>query len=65
MNYDSLVEWVEPFGPQQKQKLICRMTIRDAIDFWKEAHPLSKLTDQEVLDEFVIVHWATYVKEEA
>jgi hypothetical protein len=50
------VEWIEPFGPNSEPVyLSCPATT--AVAVMMQAHPYE--SDQEALDDFIVVHWAT------
>ncbi len=56
------IEWIEPFGPDN-EPVYMRVTPETAIDVIKKAHP--ELTDDQALDEFIVVNWASKVTESA
>ena len=49
------IEWIEPFGPNN-EPVYMRVTEQTAIAVMKKAHP--ELTDEQALDEFIVVNWA-------
>lgn len=66
MHTEKFVEWVEPFDPECKYTLICRMTVKDVIDYQKTRKDLLEKgfkypSDEVALDHFLVVHWARYV----
>jgi len=56
---DEWVEWIEPFGDTNGH-VYMRVTKQQAIAAMKKAHP--GLTDEQALDEFIVVNWASLVK---
>ena len=52
------IEWIEPFGPNN-EPVYMRVTPETAIAVMKKAHP--ELTDEQALDEFIVVNWASRV----
>lgn len=70
------VEWgeprpgLEPDGDETTCHLICRMTVEDAIKVQRNTHEHYRyradwkpLTAEELLEEFMVVNWATVLKE--
>lgn len=62
------VEWIEPFGPNN-EPVYLRVPESTAIASAKHrwgSHPTRPgySSDQDALDDFMIVHWATFRKEE-
>lgn len=56
------IEWVEPFSPSN-EPVYCRVTPEVAIECAKASAKQAKpdfvyASDQEALDDFIIVHWA-------
>jgi len=50
------VEWIEPFGPNSEPVyLSCPATT--AVAVMMQTHPYE--SDQEALDDFIAVYWAT------
>jgi hypothetical protein len=59
------IEWIEPFGPNN-EPVYCRVPTSTAIAVAKyiaakQGHMYE--SDQDALDDFIIVHWATIVSE--
>lgn len=52
------VEWVEPYGPTNAT-LYCRMKAQDVVAVSRGFHPGLYNLDEEALDDFVTVNWAT------
>ena len=52
----SWIEWIELYGPNN-EPVFMRVKDTTAIAAMKEAHP--ELTDEEALEEFTVVNWAT------
>jgi len=57
-----MIEWIEPFDAEAKYTLICRMTEEDIIKYQREREP-RYTSDQQALDDFMVIHWATKVAE--
>ena len=65
------IEWIEPFGPDS-EPVYCRVTTEVAIAYQKhsaatirsEAWPAGFVyeSDERALEDFMTVHWATYVE---
>ena len=66
-NYDDVIAYLEPwYGPTQLEVTVeIRMSVRSAINYTKNVHnghPLTaELSDQELLEDFMVVHWAYFV----
>ncbi len=54
-----LLEYLEPHPSGGTCRI--RMTSQQAIDWTKKVHP--ELTDEQALEEFIVVHWASRVEE--
>ncbi|RZN19506.1 hypothetical protein [Bradyrhizobium sp. Leo121] len=50
-------EWVEPFG-EGPEPVHCRMSSRDIIAAQKRRPEYANATDQQALDDFIVVNWA-------
>lgn len=53
------VEWSEPFG-KNNAPVLMRVRRSVAIARMKEVHP--ELSDEQALDEFIVVNWATLLE---
>lgn len=66
-NYDDIVSYIEPwYGPEDLEVHVeIHMTVQHAINLVKNAHKghelTGKLTDQELLEDFMVCHWAQFV----
>ena len=56
----NLLEYLEPHPSGGTCRV--RMTEQQAIDWTKKMHP--ELTDEQALDDFAVIHWAYWVKED-
>lgn len=59
------VEWIEPFGPNN-EPVFCRVLRETAIATQKVLTEKAKPgfiyeTDEQALDDFVVVHWAKII----
>lgn len=75
-NPDKLLEWVEPWqgideaGQEYTLPVSSRMSIRDAIGFMRYLRSKEpkmdgrKESDHDLLEEFMVVHWAQEVSDE-
>ena len=69
MNPTQLIEWNEPYDKDGKYNLICRMTCEDVIKYQKQRDIVTEwidrtgtiYTDQQALDDFMVVHRAYFV----
>lgn len=61
---EDMVEWVEPFGPDDQPAFI-RVAKSTAVAYQKHNASIKKYTyetDEDALIDFMVVHWATLVK---
>jgi hypothetical protein len=61
-NYEDIYEFHEPH--QTGGDATIRITVRQIIDYQKPCHPYEKdgYSDQDILDDFIVVHWAYLIK---
>lgn len=62
------VEWIEPFGPNNEPVYLSvpeSTAISRAKANWAKYHPDKPpyATDEDALDDFMIIQWATFRKE--
>ena len=50
------VEWCEPFDSEAQVNLICRVRV-DEISKWQRSRDDRYTSDQQALDDFLVVHW--------
>ena len=59
------VEWDEPHsdkGGNDYLPIVCRAKVEDVIKFQRRREPRYE-TDEDALDDFVVVYWARIVEE--
>lgn len=57
------VEWVEPYG-DGAEAVIMQMSCEDVAKWQRRREP-RYTSDQEAIDDFVVVHWGKIIEREA